>query len=202
MPAGMTFETAAIAEPAAVAIHAVNRACFNNGADGVIVGIGSIGLLTLQAFKAAGGGRVFCVDINSKRLEIALNLGADRIINLSENCVLSDLGDVVFETAGSTSATAQLFSIAKVGATVVQVGWPGDNVVNMNIANFLDKELNYFGVNRYANAFTTAICWLNDGRIVTDGIITHRFSLSRADEAFRLAAQNTDGAIKIMVYND
>jgi len=202
MPAGMSFETAAIAEPTAVAIHAVNRACFRNGADGVVVGTGPIGLLTLQAFKAAGGGRVYCVDINSKRLEIASKLGADVTINPLESGIPKDVGDVVFETAGSTSATAQLFSIAKVGGTVVQVGWPGDNVVNMNIADFLDKELNYYGVNRYANAFPTAICWLADGRIATDGIITHRFPLSRADEAFRFAAQNPDEAIKIIVYND
>lgn len=71
----MTFETAAIAEPAAVAIHTVNRAHFKNGVDGVIVGMGSIGLLTLQAFKAAGGGKAICVDINAKRLELASKLG-------------------------------------------------------------------------------------------------------------------------------
>ena len=74
--------SAAIAEPAAVAVRAaaaepaVNRAGFKNGADGVIVGAGPIGLLALQAFKAAGGGRAMCVcvDISSKRPEIALKL--------------------------------------------------------------------------------------------------------------------------------
>ncbi|NLX71277.1 MAG: zinc-binding dehydrogenase [Clostridiales bacterium] len=173
-----------------------------NGADGVIIGTGSIGLLTLQAFKAAGGGRIICMDINAKRLEIAKKLGADKVINLLENQMPHNIGDVVFETAGSTITTAQLFSIAKVGGIVVQVGWPGDNIVNMNIADFIEKELDYLGVNRYANAFPTAIQWLADGRIVTDDLITHRFPLSNADEAFRIASDSTQEPIKVIVYND
>jgi L-iditol 2-dehydrogenase len=202
MPAGMSFDEGAMAEPAAVAIHAVNRTGFANGADGVIIGTGPIGLLTLQAFKAAGGGRAICVDINEKRLKIAERHGADEVINISENPMPQDIGDVVFETAGSTAATAQLFSAAKAGGIVVQVGWPGDTIVNMNIAEFIEKELNYVGVNRYANAFPTAIQWLADGRIISDDLITHRFPLSKAEDAFRVAADSTQEAIKVIVYND
>ncbi len=202
MPDGMSFETAAVAEPAAVAVHAVNRACFRNGADGVIVGAGPIGLLTLQAFKAAGGGRTMCVDIAAKRLEIAAKLGADSIVDLSCDSAPRNAGDVVFETAGSASASSRLFSMAKPGGTVVQIGWPGGGIVNMDIAEFLDKELDYLGVNRYANAFPAAIGWLADGRIRTEGFISHRFPLSRADEAFRFAADNGGEAVKIIVYND
>ncbi|HZJ57902.1 MAG TPA: alcohol dehydrogenase catalytic domain-containing protein [Clostridia bacterium] len=201
IPEGMSFEKAAVAEPAAVAVHAVNCAKYANGAHGVIIGTGPIGLLTLQAFKAAGGGQVTCVDLDAKRLQAAKKLGADRVINLKDEDMPMDIGDVVFETAGSTEATAGLFSVARVGGTVVQVGWPGDNIVNMNIASFIEKELRYLGVNRYANAFPTAIQWLADGRISTDGIITHRFPLSRGPEAFRIASDNTQGSIKVIVYN-
>ena len=202
MPDDMAFETAAIAEPAAVAVHAVNRACIRNGADGVIVGVGPIGLLTLQAFKAAGGGKALCMDVAAKRLALALKLGADSIINTSENNVPQNAGEFVFDTSGSASASSQLFSIARAGGTVVQVGWPNGNMVNMNIADFLDKELNYLGVNRYANAFPAAISWLADGRITTEGFISHRFPFSRAAEAFSFAAENPGEVVKVIVYND
>lgn len=202
MPEGMTFDAAAIAEPAAVAVHAVNRAGFKNGADGVIVGVGPIGLLVLQAFKAAGGGRALCMDVSPKRLELASKLGADCVINTSQSGMPQNAGDVVFDTTGSSAVSAQLFSIAGAGATVVQVGWPAGNFVNMNIADFLDKELNYVGVNRYANAFPTAICWLADGRIKSNELISHRFPLSRAAEAFCFAAENPGETVKVIIYND
>ena len=166
MPEGMSFEKAAVAEPAAVAVHAVNRARFRNGADGVIVGAGPIGLLTLQAFKAAGGGKVTCMDISAKRLEIAAKLGADHIVDLSVSGVPRDAGDVVFETAGSDSASSQLFNIVKTGGTVVQVGWPGSGIVNMNIAEFLDKELDYLG----STAMPTRFRQLSAG-LLTEGFV-------------------------------
>jgi len=202
IPRGMTFDSAALAEPAAVAVHAVNRAGFKNGSDGVIVGVGPIGLLTLQAFKAAGGGRTLCIDISQKRLDLALKLGADCAINASKSGMPQNVGDVVFDTTGYGSVPAQLCSIASAGAIVVQVGWPRGSYVNMNIADFLDKELNYVGVNRYANAFPTAICWLADGRIKSDELITHRFPLSNAAEAFRFASGNPDETVKVIIYND
>lgn len=202
MPDGMDFETAAVAEPAAVAVHAVNRAAFANGASGVIIGAGPIGLLTLQAFKAAGGGHAVCVDMNKKRLALAAELGADETVDPAEEGMPENAGDVVFETAGAAAATGSLFSIAKTGGTVVQVGWPNGNEVKMNIAEFLDKELNYFGVNRYANAFPAAIQWLSDKRIDAQKIISHRFPFSRADEAFSFAAANSAETVKVIVIND
>jgi L-iditol 2-dehydrogenase len=202
MPDGMDFHTAAVAEPAAVAVHAINRAHVRNGASAVVAGTGPIGLLVLQAFKAAGGGQVICTDISEKRLELAARLGADKVINVSRDGIPENAGEYVFETAGSAAVSSQLFTMAAPGGTVVQVGWPGGNIVSMNIANFLDKELNYLGVNRYANAFPAAIRYLADGRIRTDGLISHKYPLSRAVEAFQKAADSKGDAVKIIVYNE
>jgi len=58
------------------------------------------------------------------------------------------------------------------------------------------------GVNRYANAFPTAICWLADGRIKSDELITHRFPLSNAAEAFGFASENPDQTVKVIIYNE
>jgi len=201
IPDDMPMEYAAMIEPAAVAVHSVNRAGFINGKDGLIFGAGPIGLLTLQAFKAAGGGRVICVDIMDNRLKLAEELGADEVINPKCGKDISNLADVVFETAGSPVTTAQLFSAARTGATVVQVGWPAGNIVKMNIADFLDKELNYVGVNRYANAYPAAIRYISDGRINVKPLITHIFDFDKTPEAFRFAKENPDKVIKVVVKN-
>jgi L-iditol 2-dehydrogenase len=197
----LPVEYAAMIEPAAVAVHSVNRAGFINGMDGLIFGLGPIGLLTLQTFKAAGGGRTICVDIMDNRLKLAKELGADEVINPKDGKDISNMADVVFETAGSPVTTAQLFSAARTGATVVQVGWPAGNVVKMNIADFLDKELNYVSVNRYANAYPAAIRYINDGRINVKPLITHIFDFDKTPEAFRFAKENPDKVIKVVVKN-
>lgn len=143
----------------------MNKANFTYDSAGVIVGGGPIGLLVLQAFKATGGGKTICIDLLDERLDIAQRLGADEIINSARyNGTLEVLGDVVFETAGNSKTTESLFSLARSGSKVVQIGWPEKPEVKMNIANFLDKELDYIGVNRYANAFPTAISILASGK--------------------------------------
>ena len=191
-----------IAEPTAVAVHAVNRGAVRCGDTAAILGCGPIGLLTLQAFRAAGGTRAVCVDgIASRRIKAA-ELGADMTIEPGPACeILRDTADVVFETAGSSAATAAAFALAQPGGRVVQVGWPEKNGVELDVAGFLEKELDYVGVNRYADAFPAAIQWLADGRVRGDVLITHRFPFDRVAEAFQFALEHRMEAIKVMVLN-
>lgn len=202
IPDELTFEQAALVEPAAVAVHSVNRAGKVYGSNALIVGAGPIGLLTVQAFKAAGGGKAVCMDIVESRLETAKLMGADETINIKETREdLHDIADIVFETAGSSSSTKNLYQYAKTGGRVVQVGWPNGNNVNMNIAYLLEKELDYIGINRYANVFPTAITWIADGRIDVKNMITHKFELNNIEEAFKFTFENPQKVIKTVVLN-
>ena len=202
IPKRMSFEEAAMVEPCAVAVQAVNRARFRNGASGIVVGAGPIGLLTMQAFKAAGGGRVTCVEMNDFRRAAAKKLGADAVFDPSSgDAELNDSSEVVFETAGADSATEVLFRYAAPGGCAVQVGWPRSNLVKMDIARFIEKELDYVGVNRYANAYPTAIQWLCDGRFAVKDLITHTFPFDKVAEAFDFTAKNPGKVIKTVVVN-
>ena len=201
IPESLSFEQAALIEPVAVAVHAVNRARFKSGVTAVVVGAGPIGLLALQAFKASGGARAICVDLMDSRLNIAKKLGADEVINLSNNNDLNNIADVVFETAGSAKATEILFRLARTGGSVVQVGWPGGNIVCMNIADFLDKELDYIAVNRYTNAFPTAISWVAQKRINVEELITGRYCFDQISEAFEYTMKHPREVIKTIVLN-
>lgn len=200
IPDVLSLEHAALVEPTAVAIQAVNRGHFSNGATGVILGAGPIGLLTLQAFKAAGGGYAICVDILDSRLETAKALGADEVINPITNMKsLSSIAEVVFETAGNVKTTSQMFDIAKAGGCAVQIGWPNNNIVPLDVAAFMEKEIDYLGVNRYANAYPAAIAWLADGRIKAEKMISHLFDFDHVTEAFEYARDNPEDTIKIIV---
>ncbi|MFH5183711.1 NAD(P)-dependent alcohol dehydrogenase [Paenibacillus sp. TAB 01] len=201
IPTTLPFEEAAMVEPVAVGIHAVNRARFDSGATAVIIGAGRIGLLTAQAFKAAGGGKAICVDFNESRLELAQKLGMDGVA-LPTDASIEGAADVVFETAGAKAATASTFKYCRPGGCVVQVGWPGGNIVEMNIATFLDKELDYVAVNRYANAFPLAIQWISDGKINVKDLITNRFSLDQIGQAFEYTSKHPDKVVKTVVFNE
>lgn len=201
IPQTLPFEEAAMVEPVAVGVHAVSRARFRNGDTAVVVGAGPIGLLTAQAFKAAGGGEVICVDFNQFRLGLAQKIGIDQVA-VPGDSGLNGAADVVFETAGAGKATASTFDYCRPGGCVVQVGWPGGNIVEMNIATFLDKELDYVAVNRYANAYPAAIRWISDGRIDVKDLITGRYQLEQIAEAFADSSQNPDKVVKTIVVND
>jgi L-iditol 2-dehydrogenase len=203
LPAEMSFEQGALAEPAAVGVHAVNRAGPCSGKTAVILGCGPIGLMTLQAFKAAGGARAVCLDTLPRRLEKARALGGDLTLLAGEDdASLADAAEVVFETAGSVAATSAAYRCAAPGGTIVQVGWPEKNLVPLNVADLMVKELDHVGVNRYANAFPTAIAWIAGGRIRAGEMITHRFRLVEIAEAFRSTYDNRHEVIKAIVTND
>lgn len=202
IPEILSLKHAALVEPTAVAVQAINRRRFSNGATGVILGAGPIGLLTLQAFKAAGGGYAICVDILDNRLEIAKAVGADEVINSLTNMKsLSSIADVVFETAGNVETTSQMFNIAKAGGIAVQIGWPNNNIVPLDVAAIMEKEIDYLGVNRYANAYPAAIAWLSDGRIKADKMISNMFDFNDVIEAFEYARDNPKDTIKVIVKN-
>lgn len=201
IPDTLSFEEAAMVEPVAVGVHAVNRARFQKGDTAIILGAGPIGLLTAQAFKAAGGGETICVDFNESRLAFAKKVGVDKVA-LPSDSSLEGAADVVFETAGANKATASTFQYCRPGGCVVQVGWPGGNIVEMNIATFLDKELDYVAVNRYANAFAASIKWISEGKINVKDLITDRFSFDRISEAFEYSSKNPDKVLKTIVLND
>jgi L-iditol 2-dehydrogenase len=202
LPEAMDFEQGALVEPAAVGVHAVNRAGPCAGKTALVLGCGPIGLVTLQAFKAAGGARVACVDRIPYRLEKALALGADTAHNADEDdALLACAADVVFETAGSAAATAAAVRYAAPGGRIVQVGWPESPLVSLNVADLMEKELEHVGVNRYANAFPTAMAWIADGRIRAAEMITHRFGLDDIVEAFHTAHEQREQVIKAVVLN-
>lgn len=201
LPAGMSLELGALVEPAAVAVHGMNLAGNLHGKTGAVFGAGPIGLITMLAFKAAGGGRVICIDINEARLQRAKELGADEVV-LNRDVDLTNICDVSFETAGSPVTTAQLFTATRPAGCAVQIGWPAGNVVPMDIAVLMEKELTYAGLNRYADAYPAAIAWLSDGRIPGERLFTHRRDFEQTPEAFAYTAEHPDEVVKMLVLND
>jgi L-iditol 2-dehydrogenase len=129
LPASLPFSEAAMLEAVAVAIHGVSLAQVTPGNSALVIGAGTIGLLTLQALRAAGCDRVLIADVDPTRLKLAETLGAPIVLSTQSDIVAQVLQltggtgvDVVIECVGrNETIAASIDSVCK-GGTVVLVG--------------------------------------------------------------------------------
>lgn len=130
LPDNLSFTDAAMIEPLAVAVHAVDLAQLPEHGTALVVGAGMIGLLTLQALRVAGCSSVYVLDIDDGRLKLAQELGAAAVINgktTDAGAELSRLTDgrgvnVALEAVGSTPSIKTAVENVRKGGTVVLIG--------------------------------------------------------------------------------
>ncbi len=185
VPEGVDDADAALAEPAAVAAHAVARSGMGLGDVVGVVGAGTIGLLVAELSRLAGAGRVVAVDPEPIRRELACDLGADAAFAPAEG-VLDWLGrtgtglgaDVVFDCAGSGDSLATAVSMARRGGSVVAVGVSpiGDGLVDDGIdrADLVNREVSILSSLGYVVA---------DARRVLDLMADDRLRVSAVRES-------------------
>lgn len=209
LPENVSTMEGALIEPLAVGMHAANQGGAHIGQTAVVTGAGCIGLVSLLALKAMGVSKVIVVDIVEKRLQKALELGADYVINgMAEDTVarIKELTggkghDLGIETAGSQITASQLIKAAKKGATVVFVGYSPSGEMTLPIGMALDKELTFKTIFRYRNIYPTAIEAVATGKINIKDIVTNYFELddiqNALDECINNKAEIVKGVIKI-----
>ena len=120
---------APLIEPATVAVHAVRRSGVRVGDNVAVIGCGTVGLLTVQGFRAAGA-RVIAVDVREQSIALAKSLGADETINASDAGAHDQLleltegigPDIVAETAGAADTPKTAIQWTRPGGKTVLVG--------------------------------------------------------------------------------
>jgi threonine dehydrogenase-like Zn-dependent dehydrogenase len=194
LPPGLDVADACLVEPAAVAWHGVVRAAIQPGERVVVLGGGSIGLLAVAAARAMG----HPVDLEARhphQREAGERLGAG---------TPSGEYDVVIEAAGSESGIARCTELARPRARVSLLG-VFHGLVPVPGAMTLVKELTWIGAMAYGHHDGTrevdqvAEMLANDPEIART-IITHRFQLDEAGQAFHVAADRGAGAIKVVLH--
>lgn len=208
----VTFEQAACIEPTTVAIHGVERAgAIDAGKTAVVYGCGTIGMLTLEVLKAKGLEKVYAIDIDDSKLEMAKKLGAYEAINSKNVDVVKyfeehGLVDYAFETAGVPFLQAQILDLVKKKGTVVYIGTAHGEVKfpAKTFEKILRGELNVTGSWQSfkspfpGNDWIGAAELIGSGKIRVDELITHKFSLKDGIKAFETLTDRTSVAIKVM----
>ena len=205
IPDGLKLEDAAIIEPLACAIHAVNRGDIQLDDVVVIAGVGPIGLMMVQVAKLKTPRRLIAIDMVPERLELARRYGADVVIDPTRDDALAIVRgltdgygcDVYIEATGVPSGAVQgLDLIRKLGRFVEFSVFGKDTTVDWSIIGDR-KELDVRGAHLGPYCYPIAIDLLARGLVTSRGIVTHDFPLAEWERAFALA--NSLDSIKVLL---
>ncbi|MER5554012.1 L-idonate 5-dehydrogenase [Streptomyces sp. NPDC002793] len=198
LPAGVSTEQGALAEPLAVALHAVGRVPDLRGRTVLVNGAGPIGSLVVAAARHRGAGTVIAADLSAPALAVARALGADETRDLARGDVLPQDVDVAFEASGAPAALGPVLRATARGGTLVQVGNLPGAAAPAVLGDLVTREITWIGSYRFVEEMDDALLALRDGLDLTP-LITHRFPLARAEEALAVAADPAAGSSKVML---
>lgn len=196
LPAGLDPLDACLVEPAAVAWHGVGRAALQPGERSVVVGGGSIGLLAVACLRAQGH-RVDLEARHAHQRAAGERLGAGP----PEGSY-----DVVLDAAGTESGLVRAAELASPGARLVLLG-VYHGLVPLPGVPLLVKELTCVASMAYGRVggvreVELAAALLGDNPEIAQTLVTHRFPLAEAPQAFAVAADRSAGAIKVVITPD
>ncbi|KAI8455689.1 chaperonin 10-like protein [Phakopsora pachyrhizi] len=211
LPDNLTYEEGSLLEPLAVALAGIEKSGIRLGDPVLICGSGPIGLICLLACRAAGACPITITDLSEDRLKFAKSLvpsvktikidpnstereNSDRIRAEMKNCVAR----VALECTGFENSIKTAIYSVKFGGKVFVIGVGKDEqefpFMHLS-ANEIDLQFQF----RYANQYPKAIRLVSEGLIELKPLITHRFKLERAVEAFETAADLKSGSIKVQI---
>ena len=207
LPDNVSTLEGALIEPLAVGFHAANQGGAHAGQTAVVMGAGCIGLVSMMALKAEGVSRVYVVDVMQKRLDKALELGADGVINGKDEDAVEAVRkltggrgcDLVIETAGTEITTRQAIHMTKKGATIVLVGYSKTGEMTLPMSLALDKELTFKTVFRYRHIYPMAIDAVAAGRVNLKGIVTDIFDFDDIQNAMDKSVADKANIVKAVV---
>ncbi|MCA1187344.1 MULTISPECIES: L-idonate 5-dehydrogenase [unclassified Saccharopolyspora] len=192
LPEDLPLSRAVLAEPLAVALHGVGRLGDRvAGARVLVSGAGPIGALTIAALRHTGAAEVVAVDLQDFPLTTATAVGATLALNLSRGDALPDSSfDVVVEAAGATASLASIVDAVRPGGSVLQLGMLPSGPVPVPMSAIIAKELALFGSQRFDVELDEAVALLA-AEPSLETVVSHRFALDDAAEAFEVAADSS-----------
>jgi L-idonate 5-dehydrogenase len=203
VPANLSAGEAAMCEPFAVCLHAVNRAGPLLGRRVLVTGCGPIGVLAVIAAKHAGAAEIIVTDVTPTPFPLALQLGADRCLDVAaDKAALAgytrDKGhfDVLLECSGNQSALVAAFDVLRPQAIIVQVGLGGSFTLPINV--IVAKEFDLRGTFRFHEEFGLAAALIGERKVDVKPLISATLPFERAVEAFQLAGDRTK-AMKVQL---
>jgi 2-desacetyl-2-hydroxyethyl bacteriochlorophyllide A dehydrogenase len=206
VPEELTLEQAILIEPYACSKHAVDRADIHNEDIVVLSGAGTLGLGMVGAIKLKNPKKLVVLDMKDDRLALARAFGADLTLNPSRDAVVDIVMDmtegygcdVYIEATGHPNSVNQGLTMIRKMGTFVEFSVFKD-LVTVDWSIISDrKELNLLGSHLSPFCYETVIEWIQNGKMPTDKVVSHKFKLDQWQEAFAMAEKG-DHSLKVML---
>jgi L-iditol 2-dehydrogenase len=195
IPDSVTSDDGAMLEPLGVALHSVDLGKLKTGMSVGVFGCGPIGLLIIQLAKLSGAAQIIATDKLAHRVEAAKANGASHAFLAGDNRESEEVRaathgrgvDVAFEAAGTQATVDASVAAAVLGGKVILVGIPDNDKTSFSASTARRKGLTIKLVRRMKYTYPRAIELVSKGLVDVRSLVTHRFPLEQAAEAFRVA---------------
>jgi L-iditol 2-dehydrogenase len=179
LPPSLSFADAAMLEAVSVALHAVKLSQIEGGETALVIGAGMIGLLVLQAARAAGCSQVLVADVDATRLAMAVTLGATGTLDASDKDMIGEVlritsgcgVDVVFEAVGRSETVAAAIDCVRKGGTVALIGNVAPQV-SIPLQKVVTRQIRLQGSCASAGEYPEAMELVSSGRIKVAPLIS------------------------------
>ena len=194
IPDSLSYEQAALTEPAAVAVYAVRQSALKAGDTAVIFGLGPIGLLIVEALRAAGASKIYAVELSPERQAKAEELGAIVVRPEEGETVV----EVSYEVTGVPVVLGQaLAAVHKAGECMVVSIWEREASINPN--EFAIQEKSLKGIIAYRHIFPKVLELMEQGYFPADKLVTKKIKLENIVEEGFVELTQDKSQIKILV---
>lgn len=206
IPENISFEQAAMVEAVSVAVHATAISLVKPDRTAVVIGCGMIGLLCIQALKAAGCRKVIAIDVVDEKLELAAKLGADRTIKSNDAELLRKLwdetenrgADIVLEVVGIEPTVKLAVDCARKGGTVTLVGNLSSEV-KFPLQKVVTRQLKIQGSCASAGEYPLCLELIASGKIKVEPLISKVAPLEEGNEWFHRLYNKEAGLMKVIL---
>lgn len=207
LPDNVSYDEGAMCEPIAVGMHAATKAGIKPGDVGLVIGCGTIGIVTALSALSGGCSEVIICDTVDERLAMAKRYPGLHSVNVKnpadlkkkvEELTNGNGCDVVFECSGNGAAYPLIYDHAAPGSTCVLVGMPV-KPVTLDVVSSQAKEITFQTIFRYRNVYPKIIRLLSSGRLDVKPLISARFNFKDSLKAYERALQHIPTDIKIMI---
>ena len=206
LPEEFPFENAALIEAVSIAVHAAKLSTITSGSTAVVIGAGMIGLLAIQALRYFGCSKVFAVDVDPGRLELAKRLGADGVAQANLPGLAEELRqlsgghgfDLAVEAVGRQASISTAIDSVRRGGTVTLIGNLAPTV-EYPLQTVVTRQLRLLGSCASAGEYPECIALMSNGTIQVTPLISVVAPLCEGAEWFNRLYAKEPGLMKVIL---
>ena len=206
LPEALSFEQATFVEGLSIAFHAVGRTPITLNDAAAVVGAGMIGLLVIQALRAAGCGWILAVDLDPQRLALARQLGADEGLDPTAVDVAAEVqrrtagrgADLAFEVVGLPPTLKLAIDCVRKGGSVTMVGNLAPTA-EFPLQAAVTRELTLYGSCTSRGEYPACLDMLARGAIQVEPLVSAVAPLAEGAEWFERLHKGRPGLLKVIL---